>query len=126
MSFLFDKPHKGFSLVELLITLAIMGILAAATIPPLFQMPASNQPAQYTAKSKDIAFMILTAYEQYKAVNPTIVNTVGIPNLTPYMNYVRADSSMSVDSTSGSSITCGSGSKGCLVLHNGAVLYYGH
>jgi len=125
LRFLFYRPYKGFSLVELLITLAIMGVLAALTIPPLFQMPSSNQASKYTSIAKDVAFTVLTAYEQYKVANPTIGNTVGIPNMTPYMNYVRLDTSMTIDSTSGTSITCGSGSKACLVLHNGAVLYYG-
>jgi prepilin-type N-terminal cleavage/methylation domain-containing protein len=33
------KTSKGFSLTELLIALAIMGILAVFTIPPLLQAP---------------------------------------------------------------------------------------
>lgn len=123
MSFLFDKPRKGFSLVELLITLAIMGILAAATIPPLFQSPSSSQPAKYNTMAKDTALMIVSAYEQYKATNTTVATTVSVMNLTPYMNYIKVDSTSIIDDyqTNGSR-PCNNTGGFCLVLHNGAKL----
>ena len=123
MSFLFNKRYKGFSLVELLITLAIMGVLAALTIPPLFQMPSTNQASKYNAMAKDTAFMIISAYEQYKTANTTVATTVTVTNLTPYMNYLKVDSTSTIDDyqTNGSR-ACNNAGGFCLVLHNGAKL----
>ena len=80
-----NRP-QGFSLVELLLTLAIMGLLIAFTIPTLFQTPASKQTAKYTQMARNSSFMILSAYGRYKTANSTILSTVTPSNLTPYMN----------------------------------------
>jgi prepilin-type N-terminal cleavage/methylation domain-containing protein len=123
----FQKPLKylkGFSLVELLIALAIMGILAAFTIPPLFQVPASSQTRKYSAIATDTAFMILVAYEQYRAANPTVSMSTTAGALTPYMNYVSTDTSTPVDDwQTGTTWGCNTTQR-CLRLHNGAILIY--
>jgi prepilin-type N-terminal cleavage/methylation domain-containing protein len=123
------KRHPGFSLVEILLTLTIMGIIAACTIPPLFKPPDSTQGSKSTLYATDAAFMIISAYEQYRQANPTVASTVGLAALTPYMTYVKLDTSTTLDSSNpGSSIVCGSGSgataKVCLALSNGAYFYY--
>lgn len=117
--------YSGFSLVELLITLAITGILAAFTIPPLFLVSAASQSGKYSAIAKDTAFMVLAAYEQYRASNPAIATTVSISNLTPYMNYVKVDTTSIIDSYNGATTdNCATVNFTCLKLHNGAMLAY--
>jgi hypothetical protein len=100
-----------------------MGVLVAFTIPPLLQVPASSQSAKYNAMAKDTAFMILMAYEQYRYANPTVASSVSAGSITPYMNYVRVDTSgASIDwhPTLGS-LSCAPASP-CLRLHNGGAL----
>ena len=117
----------GFSLVEVLITLGILGILAALTIPSMFQTSSTNQSAKYTAMAKDTAFMVLSAYERYRAVNATVATTVSMNDLTPYMNYVSrtTSSSVYVDWWYGLlNWDCTAWGGACLRLHNGGTLKY--
>jgi prepilin-type N-terminal cleavage/methylation domain-containing protein len=123
----------GFSIVELLITLAIMGLLAVFTIPPLFQVPASRSNTKYTTMAKDVTLMVVSAYERYKLVNPSVSPNMTFSHLTPYLNYLQLDLSNSsrVDGPlSGSwktgSQTCGTqfvGTNRCYPLHNGGVIW---
>ena len=118
-----QTTHRGFSLVELLICLAILGVITAMTVPQLFQTPASSQTNKWNSIARDVSLMIITAYEQYRAANGTVATTVSGTNLTPYMNYLKLDTTSTIDDTSNNggsvSITC-SAANPCLVLHNGA------
>ena len=113
----------GFSLVEVLITLAIMGLLMVFTIPPLFQTPASNSSSKYTAIVRDIAFVVINAYERYKLVNGTVATSTTMGAFTSYMNYVGTDSSTTIDNVN-TLTTLACGSYTCLKLHSGAKLLY--
>jgi type II secretory pathway pseudopilin PulG len=115
----------GFSLAEVLITLALIGLLGAFTIPKIFTQDTTSLNSQYTSKARNAAFMIATAFERYKQANNGTTPT-GVDALTPYFNYINIDTSGStlVDSipTYGSR-TCAT-SIPCLKLHNGSMLYY--
>lgn len=134
---IFDKPDligrspqageqaPGFSLVEVLIALALMGVLAAFTIPPLFTTSMSGASAKYTQSAQNSAFMIVAAYEQYRIANGSVPATAKFSALTPYLSYVKTDSSSTLNKTDGSSFVCGTSGLSCLSLHNGSYLYYG-
>lgn len=56
------KPIPAFTLAELLIALAILGVIATFTIPKIL---ATQQTQQYNAIAKDDIHMIVGAYQQY-------------------------------------------------------------
>jgi len=112
--------RKAFTLAELLISLVILGVIATFTIPKVLQ---SQQNSQFNSAAKEDIAMVVGAYQQYQVQNtPTAAMTP--PNLTPYMNYIRFNTSATVDylQTQGN-FTCSSLNP-CIFLHNGSVLYF--
>jgi prepilin-type N-terminal cleavage/methylation domain-containing protein len=116
----------GFSLVELLICLAILGILACLTMPSLLNTAASSKNSQQTAAAKDTFLMVLNAFEQHKAQHGDTVSSMEAKDLTPYFNYVSVvTGGQLVDDMEGSgSVTCDGSSINCYALHNGGILYF--
>ena len=116
---------RGFSLAEILITIAIMATIAAFTIPKFASGSIVNQSSQYSAIAKNSAFMVSSAYEVYRLQYGTIPSTLGIKDLTPYMNFTSLDSSgFTVDHIQTQSTkTCDSGNP-CLHLYSKATLLY--
>ena len=115
------KCFKGFTLAELLISLAILGVIATFTIPKILTAQTS---AQNIAKTKDVAAMISGALLQAK-MDGVVSATSTAAVLTPYMNYVKLDTSGTViDGTPLiASFSCVAASP-CLQLHNGGYLLY--
>lgn len=109
---------RGFTLAELLIALAILGIIATFTIPKIL---SSQQNGKSKAILKETFAMVSSAYSTYRLNNSGSSTTMGA--LTTYMNYVAVDSTTIIDQAAGSYYCNGAGVT-CLRLHNGAILYY--
>jgi prepilin-type N-terminal cleavage/methylation domain-containing protein len=113
------QTQSGFTLAELLISLAILGVIATFTIPKIL---TSQQNAQYNALSKETIAMVAAAYQQAQLAG-TVTTATKLQDLTSYMNYVALDTASTIDGFPGGvTPTCSNTSK-CLKLHNGALLY---
>ncbi len=113
----------GFTLAELLSALAILGVIATFTIPKVL---SSSQNGQKVAIAKEFASSISAAYQAY-SLNTTPTATTNATDLMALMNYVRVDSSSSVDDVPFfNNINCAAAHT-CYTLHNGAtaVIYNG-
>ena len=112
---------RGFTLAELLIALAILGMIATFTIPKILN---SQQNGQKKAAAKEVASMLSGAYSAYQLAQPASTG-LKTKDLTPYMNYVRLETANQlIDGTvTEGSLTCNSTSP-CLALHNGGKLYF--
>lgn len=83
------KPHYGFTLAELLISLAILAEIATFTIPKVL---TSQQNGKYNAAAKEAASMVSAASQQLQYTGTVSASTTG-SELTPYLNYVKYDTS---------------------------------
>lgn len=124
-AFLKRSAYGGFTLAELLIALAILGVIATFTIPKVL---SSQQDSQAKAVAKDIAATISSGYQAYR-LNKGDSSDTEFADITPYLNYVKVltDSASQIDATYGftGTIECDSGiGRTCLLLHNGSVLMY--
>jgi prepilin-type N-terminal cleavage/methylation domain-containing protein len=111
---------KGFTLAELLIALAILGVIATFTIPKVLQ---SQQSAKSNAIAKEVAAIVSSAYANYRIKNTVDANT-GMDDLIQFINYVKWDSGATVDDVPTYGPKPCSGGAMCFVLHNGAMFWY--
>ncbi len=117
---IFNKRSQGFTLAELLIALAILGVIATFTIPKIL---SSSQNGQNTAIAKEAASMVSGAFSTYTLTNG-LASGVTAGALTPYMNYVSTDTATAYTGSGGTALQTCSAVLVCLKLHNGGVLQY--
>ena len=78
------KREQGFTLAEVLIAVALLGVVAAFSIPKVMQVISDNQQ---NAIAKETMAMISNAYQLYKKDNNGTVPITTMPeDLLPYMN----------------------------------------
>ncbi len=107
----------GFTLAELLISLAVLGVIATFTIPKVLNASQNNQ---WNSQAKETIGAINEAYMLIK-LNDGITATTSATNFLEKMNYVRLDTSSLVDHVQGAgSLDCALFK--CYRLHSGAVL----
>jgi prepilin-type N-terminal cleavage/methylation domain-containing protein len=115
-----NAPAKGFTLAELLIALAILGVIATFTIPKLLNSATSGQS---TSIAKEVASMVSGSFAAYQQ-NNTLAAAATAGALTQYMNYVSVDTSGNSYGFTGSGLCSTVASVTCLQLHNGGVLEF--
>lgn len=110
---------KGFTLSELLVALAILGVIATFTIPKVLQ---SQQDNSKKAIAKEAAAMVSEAFVLYKQEN-TLTSSFEPRMLKKYLNYVKEETAgQLVDgAVTENSYAC-SATRVCLKLHNGGTL----
>ncbi len=114
----------GFTLAELLISLAILGVIATFTIPKILN---AQQNSQSMAAAKEAMATISSAFQQLQSSGQVTGNTKAT-DLTPYLNYVSVRTTGSIDAhpnwagTGGGGFNTCNALNPCYLLHNGGTL----
>lgn len=116
------RSISGFTLPELLITLAILGIIAIFTIPKIV---LNQQNSEYNARAKEDIAALSGALQQLRVAGSINAGTKW-SDITNYLNYVQLDSSSgnNIDAQySTTTYTCGA-ARNCLKMHNGSIVMF--
>lgn len=113
------RALSGFTLAELLIALLIIAEIATFTIPKVISAQSNGRNK---AIAKETMATVASAYQQLQ-LDSTVSYSTTAGALTPYLNYVSADTSTLIDGhPSGINLPC-SVTNQCVKLHNGAVVW---
>lgn len=88
------ENERGFTLIEMMIVVAIIAILVAILVPNFIRARAQAQTASCEANLKEIATVLelyQTDHQQYPAVSGAQPVTNADPNLSPYMKQTPVD-----------------------------------
>jgi type IV pilus assembly protein PilA len=85
------QPNKGFTLVEIMIVVVIIGLLAAMAIPAFQKVRTASQDKAVLNNMRQIA----AAADQYYLENG--VTTVALTNLVGPSNYVKSLSTVAFE-----------------------------
>ena len=111
------NQESGFTLSELLIALAILGLIAAFTIPKVLQ---TTSDTAVRAIAKEAASSISMAYEGIQADSNGLANMgTNADQIIGKMNTVETLTTGTIGATTTS--TCDAANP-CYMLHNGAVI----
>ena len=98
--------------------MAILGVIATFTIPKIM---TSSQSEQYNAGFKEDIAAIGAAYQQL-TLTGNVNSTTKPSDLTPYMNYIKYDTTSQMDNLWGFAGPASCSSRPCLKMHNGSVI----
>lgn len=82
-----DCAVAGFTLAELLIALAIIGVITTFAIPKILQSQADTK---FRAIAKEVAGMISAAHTAHQ-LEGKLSSATNAAELTPYLNYVKLE-----------------------------------
>lgn len=111
--------RHGFTLAELLIALAILGVIATFTIPKIL---STQQNQKFNAMAHEAASAIGQAYQQFKLSGDLGAATTGDDIIADYLNYVKVDTTSKIDDRPEGAGIRDCSSSNCYVLHNGGIL----
>lgn len=114
------RAHPGFTLAELLVCLAILGVIATFTIPKVLQ---AQQSTAHKANAKDVVAAFSAAYQKTK-LEGQLGTACRISDLTPFINYVQVYTGNMDDTYTDTTLNCNNATYDCLLLHNGGTIAY--
>jgi prepilin-type N-terminal cleavage/methylation domain-containing protein len=117
-----SRNYYGFTLIELMIVVAIIGILAAIALPRFGQMLEKSREGQTKGNLNSIHSAASIYYGDQKGVWPTTLSTLSVYNFSQYLDNVAPvkvtgyfvtgavnPSGLNVTMTTESSVPTGSG-----------------
>jgi prepilin-type N-terminal cleavage/methylation domain-containing protein len=85
-----SRNYYGFTLIELMIVVAIIGILAAIALPRFGQMLEKSREGQTKGNLNSIHSAASIYYGDQKGIWPTTLSTLSVYNFSQYLDNVNA------------------------------------